>query len=57
MPLGSAMAAALAAGVYGDFDEAARAMVFIERPGRARSERTRAFMMIYSNDMSLFIHG
>jgi sugar (pentulose or hexulose) kinase len=29
--LGSAMAAALAAGVYGDFDEAARAMVVIER--------------------------
>ena len=53
--LGSAMAAALAAGVYRDFDEAARAMVAIETTGRAGSgKRSSVYDELFERYVDLY---
>ncbi len=52
--LGSAMAAAVAAGIYADFDEAARAMVAIEKVIEPRRENAEIYDGVFEDYVRLY---
>ncbi len=52
--LGSAMAAAVAAGVYRDFDEAARAMVAIEKAVEPNPANAGVYDELFGNYVDLY---
>src|SRR5262249_17092569 len=52
--LGSAMAAAVSAGIYADFDEAARAMVAIDRVVEPNAENARPYDELFGPYVDLY---
>ena len=52
--LGSAMAAAVGAGIYADFDEAARAMVAIERVVEPNRDNAAVYDQLFGRYVDLY---